>query len=60
MPKSQVASILWTERALQNAISIKGYLISNFSSREVNNFFATLQSFEVAVCAFTRADLTTF
>jgi hypothetical protein len=40
MPKSQAAKILWTERALQNAISIKGYLISNFSAREVDNFFA--------------------
>ena len=54
MPKPKVADILWTERALQNAISIKGYLISNFSSKEVEKFFAILQSFEVAVCAFPK------
>lgn len=52
MPKSKVISILWTERSLRNAISIKEYLISNFSAKEVDHFSAILQSFEVAVCAF--------
>ena len=52
MPKSKVASIIWTERSLQNAISIKSYLISNFSSKEVDHFNAILQAFEIAVCAF--------
>lgn len=52
MPKPRVASILWTERSLQNAISIKEYLISNFSSKEVDHFQAILQSFEIAVCIF--------
>lgn len=52
MPKRKVASILWTERSLQNAISIKEYLISNFSDKEVDRFYAVLQSFEIAVCAF--------
>ena len=52
MPKSKVASIFWTERSLQNAISIKEYLISNFSAKEVDQFYAILQSFEIAVCAF--------
>lgn len=52
MPKSKVTSIVWTERSLQNAISIKTYLISNFSSKEVDHFNAILQAFEIAVCAF--------
>jgi hypothetical protein len=37
---------------LQNAIFIKEYLISNFSLKEVDHFYAILQSFEIAVCAF--------
>lgn len=52
MPKSKVASILWTERSLQNAISIKEYLSMHFSDKEVDHFYANLQSFEIAVCAF--------
>ncbi len=52
MPNSKVTSIVWTERFLQNAISIKTYLISNFSSKEVDHFNAILQAFEIAVCAF--------
>ncbi len=52
MPKPKVASILWTERSLQNAISIKEYLISIFSTKEVDRFYVILQSFEIAVCAF--------
>jgi len=52
MPKRKVASILWTERSLQNAISIKEYLISSFSKKEVDSFYAVLQSFEIAVCTF--------
>lgn len=52
MLKPKLASILWTKRSLQNTISIKEYLISNFSSKEVDHFYAILQSFEIAVCAF--------
>ena len=52
MPKPKVASILWTERSLKNAISIKEYLTTNFSLKEVDRFYAILQSFEIAVCAF--------
>ena len=52
MAKPKVASILWTERSLQNAISIKEYLVSNFTSKEVDHFYAILKSFEIAVCAF--------
>jgi len=54
MPEAKVAPILWTDRALQDAISIKEYLSSNFSAKEVVNFFAMLQAFEIAVCAFPK------
>ena len=54
MPKSKVASIVWTEQCKQNAISIKGYLNLNFSSKEVDHFYAIIKSFEIVVCAFPR------
>ena len=52
MPKSSVTSIVWTERSLQNAISIKEYLVSEFSAKEIDGFYSLLESFEIAVCAF--------
>lgn len=54
MAKSKIVSIVWTERSLQNAISIKKYLSINFSSKEIDNFLTLLQSFEIAVCAFPK------
>lgn len=54
MANHEVISICWTERALQNAVSIKGYLASNFSSTEIENFFAILRTFEIAVRAFPK------
>ena len=52
MLKPKVMSIVWTNSSLKNAISIKGYLLTHFSDKEVDNFFAILKSFEIAVCAF--------
>jgi len=52
MPKSKVVSIVWTERSLQNAVSIKKYLSTHFSVKEVDHFYAILQNFEIVVCAF--------
>lgn len=52
MPNSKVVSIYWTNRALQNAISIKAYLSKNFSDKEIDNFFSLLNAFEIAVIAF--------
>jgi len=54
MPKPKITSIYWTERSLQNAISIKNYLLTNFSDKEVEHFYSLLQSFEIAVCAFPK------
>lgn len=50
MPK--VYTVYWTERALQNAIGIKHYLLSEFSQKEVDHFFSLLKTFEIAVAAF--------
>lgn len=52
MPKSKVAPIVWTARSLQNATSIKEYLVNNFSAKEVEVFYSLLESFEIAVCAY--------
>jgi plasmid stabilization system protein ParE len=52
MPKSRIVSVFWTDKALENAISIKGYLLQNFSENEVDNFFSLLNAFEIAVGAF--------
>ncbi len=54
MPESKVISIYWTDRALQNAISIKNYLVINFSTKEVENFMSLVKSFEIAVCVFPK------
>src|ERR1700722_3488942 len=52
MPNSKTVSVFWTDRALQNAISIKAYLLKEFSDKEVANFFSLLEAFEIAVSAF--------
>lgn len=52
MPNSKAVSVFWTDRALENAISIKAYLCEEFSDKEVANFFSLLESFEIAIGAF--------
>ena len=52
MPRHKVASIVWTDRSLQNAISIKEYLEHNFSAKEIVNFYSLIEAFEIAVCAY--------
>ena len=52
MPKPKIGTVYWTDRALQNAISIKEYLLVRFSDKEVENFFSLLTAFEIAVSAF--------
>jgi plasmid stabilization system protein ParE len=54
MPNSKVVSVSWTDRALQNAISIKAYLLKEFSNKEVDHFFSLLEAFEIAVSAFPK------
>lgn len=54
MNKTKFTTILWTERSLQNAISIKEYLSANFSDKEIDHFYGLLQAFEIAVCAFPK------
>lgn len=54
MPSSKVVSIVWTTRSLRNAISIKEYLATHFSSKEIETFYGLLQTFEIAVCTFPQ------
>ena len=54
MHNSKIEEVLYSERALQNAISIKNYLQNNFSKKEVDVFFALLQSFEAVVKEFPK------
>lgn len=54
MPKPKIASITWTDRSLQNAVSIKEYLSNNFTQKEIDNFYILLQEFEIVVCAFPK------
>jgi len=52
MPKAKITAVLWTGRALQNAVSIKKYLQDNFSNKEIENFYSLLSAFEMAASAF--------
>ena len=52
MPKSKSITIIWTDRALQNAVSVKKYLHLTFSNKEIENFYSLLEAFEIAVSAF--------
>jgi plasmid stabilization system protein ParE len=54
MHNSKIKEVLYSERALQNALSIKHYLLNNFSRKEVNVFFSLLQSFEAVVLKFPK------
>ncbi len=54
MPEQKVLPVLWTDRSLQNAQSIKKYIAHNFSPKEVDNFFALLGAFEKAVSVFPK------
>ena len=52
MPKLKITEVLYSDRAIQNAILIKHYLIKRFSQKEVDFFYSLLQSFEKVVFAF--------
>jgi plasmid stabilization system protein ParE len=54
MNNSKIEEVLYSERALQNALSIKHYLIHHFSDKEVNIFFSLLQSFEAVILKFPK------
>ena len=45
MPKYPSLPIFYTDSALENAVSIKNYLIENFSDKEVDYFFASFRYF---------------
>lgn len=54
MPDKTVVSVVWTDRALQNASSIKKYLAIKFSQKEVAHFFSLIRTFEIAVSIFPK------
>lgn len=54
MADTAAASVLWTARALEDAVSIRRYLKDKFSNKEVVNFYALLESFEIAVSAYPK------
>jgi hypothetical protein len=54
MPDKKPLPVLWTNRSLDNARSIKKYLLHKFTQKEVNIFFALLTAFEKAVSLFPK------
>ncbi len=60
MPKLRINEVIYTPTALTNASSIKKYLLSKFSDKEVDNFFSLLQSFESVVISFPKLYPTTY
>ena len=38
MPEQRIIPVLWTDRALQDAIDIKDYLVEQFSNKEFEHF----------------------
>ncbi|MCG3166831.1 MAG: hypothetical protein POELPBGB_02614 [Bacteroidia bacterium] len=54
MPDKKPLPVLWTNSSLDNARSIKKYLLHKFTQKEVNVFFALLIAFEKAVSLFPK------
>ena len=54
MPEQKVLPVLWTDRSVQNTLSIKKYIAHKFSQKEVDNFYALLFAFEKAVSIFPK------
>ena len=54
MSEQKELPVLWSNRSLQNSLSIKKYIAHNFSQKEVDNFFALLFAFEKAVSFFPK------
>lgn len=54
MPEQHSIPVLWTDRALQDAIDIKAYLSTQFSNKEFEHFMVLLRGFEIAVSAFPQ------
>ena len=44
--------IYWTERAIQDSLTIKKFLLNKFTEKEVDDFFRLLQTFENLVKFF--------
>ena len=59
MPKTKIEQVVYTDRALANAVNIKKYLLDKFSDKEVDCFYVLLSSFESAVIPFPKLYPTT-
>jgi plasmid stabilization system protein ParE len=49
---SEILNVIWTRRALKNALAIKVYLELNFTKKEVTKFERLLRQFERTVSYF--------
>jgi len=54
MPEKKWLTVLWTNKAFNNASSIKSYLEEKFSGKEVQKFYSLLSAFENAVKIFPK------
>jgi hypothetical protein len=54
MAEKQSLSIHWTDSSVSGSLSIKKYLLEEFSQREVDNFYKLLEAFEKIVLTFPR------
>ena len=43
----------WTKRSLQNAVTIRNYLVLKFTKKEVSKFESLLRKFEMTVSNFS-------
>ena len=59
MPELKIEEVVYSDRALTNAVSIKKYLLHKFTEKEVDYFYSLLASFESAVTSFPKLYPTT-
>ncbi len=59
MPKLKIKNVIYSNRALTNAVSIKKYLLHKFSEKEIDYFYSLLESFELAVTSLPKLYPTT-
>jgi plasmid stabilization system protein ParE len=52
MPDKKLFTVSWSAYSLENAASIKHYLLENFGDHELEVFYELLISFEKAVAVF--------
>ncbi|MGF7081128.1 hypothetical protein [Mucilaginibacter sp. UYCu711] len=48
----EILPVIYSDRAVANALTIKNFLLFKFTPREVKNFYKMLEKFEKIVSAF--------